>query len=326
MQKLVVLSVLMLILPTLAAVGPAGQNEGNLRLKEVYYNTGPGSEFLTLKNIGPTTQFEDISVSNGRHSIELPNFSLNKSEELVISKNQDYEEIWNKEPDMIWSSDKFTTDNDFELPDEDGEVILKDENIPIDSFYYGDVEPTEIWEGDTTKPLPEGSYAKRRDMEGNDKESWTWEREWMVGHSDFETETISYEGKATAFASPDSSFHSMMTFLDDVNSSLEIGIYQFNSVRIAEKIANLSRNGISVRILVEGDPVQGMSDRSRACLGMIENNGGDVRQITASEYDPYNYYHPKYMIRDNTSVFITSENFVHQVSHLRKVTETGDGE
>ncbi|MEF8836094.1 MAG: phospholipase D-like domain-containing protein, partial [Candidatus Thermoplasmatota archaeon] len=127
---------------------------------------------------------------------------------------------------------------------------------------------------------------------------------------DFKPKTISYEGKATAFTSPDSSFDSMMYFLNHVNSSLDIGIYQLSNVRIAEKVANLSQNGISVRILVEGDPVQGMPQRERACLGIIADSGGEIRKIDESEYDPFDYYHPKYMIRDNSSVFLSTENFV----------------
>jgi len=310
MQKLVVLLVLMLLTPTLAIIGQAEYSEEGLKLKEVYYNTGPGCEYLTLENLGPTTQFEDISISDGYHIIELPDFSLNKSEQIVISKNQEYEEIWRQEPDLMWSCDEVRADNEFELSDESGKVILKTGGIPIDSFYYGDVEPENMWKDDSMESLPEGAYARRRDMNRNDKDSWTWERNWMVGHSDFETELISYEGNATAFTSPDSSYDSMMQYLNSVNSSLDIAIYQINDVRIAKRIANLSRNGVSVRVLVEGEPVQGMSKRGQACLGLIADKGGEIRKITRDEYDPFNYYHPKYMIGDNSSVFLTSENFV----------------
>ncbi|MFW6065064.1 MAG: phospholipase D-like domain-containing protein [Candidatus Natronoplasma sp.] len=310
MQKLVVLSVLILLTPTFSALGQVEQREESLKLKEVYYNTGPGCEFLTLKNIGATSEFDSVSISDGKNSIELPDFSLNSSEKIVIAEDKRYSEIWDEKPDMMWSSDEVNTDENFELSDESGEVILKNDGVPIDSFYYGDIESETMWEGSSTETLPEGAYARRRDMDKNEKESWTWEREWMVGHSDFEAETISYEGNATAFASPDSSFDSMMYFLDNVNSSLDVAVYQFSSIKIAERIANLSQQGISVKILVEGDPVQGMSQRSRACLSLIADNGGEVRKIASSEYDPYNYYHHKYMIRDNSSVFLTSENFV----------------
>jgi len=310
MQKLVVLSVLMLLTPTLALSVQAEQPNESLKLKKVYYNTGPGCEFLTLKNIGPTTRFEDISISDGQNTIELPDFSLNESEQIVISEDQGYGEIWREEPDLMWSDKEMNADNDFELSDESGEVILKENSKPIDAFYYGDVEPEKMWEGNSTESLPEGAYARRKNLEKNEKDSWTWEREWMVGHSDFETKRISYEGKATAFASPDSSYESMMHFLDNVNSSLYIAIYQFTDVRIAERIANLSQNGVSVKILIEGDPVQGMSQRGRSCLALISERGGHVRKITRNEYDPFTYYHPKYMIRDNSSVFLTSENFV----------------
>jgi len=318
MKKLVLLSILILLTPTLTVIGQADPHEESLKLTEVYYNTGPGCEFLTLKNTGSTAKFESISISNGQHTIELPSFSLNQSEQIVISEDERYGEIWQVKPDMMWSSEEIKTDDDFELPDKSGEIILKNNGLSIDSFYYGDVEPEKLWDGNSTESLPEGAYAKRRDLEKNEKDSWTWERKWMVGHSNFETETINYEGKATAFASPDSSYDSMMYFLDNVNSSLEIAIYQFTDVKIAERIANLSKNGVSVKILVEGDPVQGMPKRGLACLGLIAENGGEVKRITSSEYDPFRYYHPKFMIRDNSSVFLTSENFVASSFSLKR--------
>ncbi len=310
MKKLVLLLVLMLFTPTLTVIGQAEPFEGSLKLTEVYYNTGPGCEFLTIKNTGYTAEFESISISNGQHIIELPNFSLNESEQIVIAEDERYGDIWREDPDIVWSEDEVENAEDFELSDESGGVILKDEGLPIDSFYYGDVEPEKMWEGSSMETLPQGAYAKRRDLDKNEKESWTWEREWMVGHSEFQAETINYEGNATAFASPDSSYESIMHFLDNVNSSLDIAIYQISDVRIAERIANLSENGVSVRLLVEGDPVQGMSKRGRDCLGLIAESGGEIRKITRNEYDPFNYYHPKYMVGDNFSVFLTSENFV----------------
>ncbi len=124
--------------------------------------------------------------------------------------------------------------------------------------------------------------------------------------SSFDPESFNYHGNATAFTSPDSSKEAMMNFLDGVNSSLEVGVYQFNDVRIAEKIADLSNAGVSVRVLIEADPVQGMSDRGIASLNYISSEGGEVRTID----DHYEYYHPKYMRRDNSSVFLTSENLV----------------
>jgi len=307
---MVLLLVFILLTPTFAVVGHAEQPNESLKLKKVYYNTGPGCEFLTLENTGHRAEFESISISVDQHTIELPNFSLNRSEQIVISEDQRYEEIWREEPDIILSDEEIEFDNDFELSDESGAVILKEDSKPIDAFYYGDVEPEKIWEGDSTESLPEGAYARRKNLDKNEKDSWTWEREWMVGHSDFDTKSISYEGKATAFASPDSSYDSMMHFLDNVNSSLDIAIYQFTDLRIAERIANLSQDGVSVQILVEGGPVQGMSQRGRACLGLIADSGADIRKISPNEYDPFTYYHPKYMIRDNSSVFLTSENFV----------------
>ncbi len=131
----------------------------------------------------------------------------------------------------------------------------------------------------------------------------------VTDRSDFEAETFEYEGNATVFTSPDSSMDSMNRFLDDVNSSLDVAVYLFNHPRIAERIADLSRQGVSVRVLVENEPVDGLSKGSRSCLDLIDSEGGEVRTIGGEEDEAYSYFHAKYMIKDNSSVMLASENF-----------------
>lgn len=130
------------------------------------------------------------------------------------------------------------------------------------------------------------------------------------GLSDFEVETFNHRGEATVFTSPDSAMDSILYFLDGVNSSLDVAIYLFNHPDIARRIANLSHEGISVRVLIEGYPVNGLSEGSLSCLALINKRGGEVRTMGGDADDTYTYYHPKYMLRDNSSVMFTSENFV----------------
>ncbi len=153
-----------------------------------------------------------------------------------------------------------------------------------------------------------GTAANTESLEGREYETDDYNQPMLKENetSSFEPETFNYRGNATAFTSPDSSKEAMMNFLEGVNSSLEVGVYQFNDVKIAERIADLSDRGVSVRVLIEANPVQGMSKRGIASLNYISKEGGEVRTID----DHYEYYHPKYMRRDNSSVLLTSENLV----------------
>ncbi len=309
MKKLTLILVVMLILPIMP-VSQASGDDG-LKIKEVYYNTGPECEFLTLENWGGERNFEDVTLTNGKEEIQLPDFRLDDTEKLVISEDDEkYEEIWGEKPDLTWDGGSSEIDGEFSLPDERGKLILKRNGDSIDSFYYGEVDEKKSWEGESTEKLPEGTYARRRSQDTDSKEDWEWEREWNVGHSDFEPKEIDYEGEAVAFTSPDSSFNSIMSFLNNVNSSLWISIYKMTDLRIADKIAALSERGVNVKVLAEGSPVNGISKKAEHSLHLIEKSGGEVRLSGKDGYSPYNYLHSKYMVRDNESLFLASENLV----------------
>ncbi len=306
MKKITLLLILMLVLPVLP-VSQAG-GKPSIKITEVYYNTGPGCEFITLQNKGRRKNFEDITLTDGENEINFENIILNKSEKLVISKNDGYEDVWHENPDMTWSNGEL--DGKLSLPDGNGKVILKNSGEVIDSFYYGDIDEGKKWDGEATEKLPEGVYAKRKDIDTNSKEDWNWTREWKVGHSEFESKTFHYEGRAVAFTSPDSSYDSIMSFLEKVDHSLNISIYKLTDLRIAKKIAELSGRGVEVRVLAEGEPVNGIPKKAKYALSLIEDSGGKVRLMGKGEYAPYDYIHSKYMIGDNESLFLATENIV----------------
>ncbi len=291
-----------------------GQENTSLRITEVYYNTGPGSEFLKIENRMDEPFYGDISLSNGESSLRLNKTRLDLDEDLVLAQDDRYEYIWREEPDLIWSNESMIeTEGEFDLDDSSGKVILSVNDEPVDSFYYGDGEDGELWEGKWADRNWKGEYAKRKESEGGNidssKEEWSWERRWMVGHSTFEPEKINYQGYAEAHVAPDSSLNALLRFLNDTESSLHIGIYQLQSLTIAEKIANVSTRGVDVKLLAEGTPVGGIPDSMHYSLSLIEESGADVRITGKDGYSPYNFLHCKYVIRDQDAVLVSTENF-----------------
>ncbi|MEF8873512.1 MAG: phospholipase D-like domain-containing protein [Candidatus Thermoplasmatota archaeon] len=324
MKKLLVYSLVLLILITpltgssfegVQAEGPSlDQEDIGLRITKVYYNTGPGSEFLTIENRAEDPFYGGISLSDGNGSLSLEEVRLDIEERLVLARDHGYEEVWDKSPDLIWSNESAVEmEGDFDLDDSSGKVILSTNDDPIDSFYYGDGEDGELWKGEWVERHWKGEYAKRRELDKeesqNDKEEWSWERRWMVGHSDFEPEEITYEGYAEAYVSPDSSLNSLLNFINETESSLHIAIYQLDSLKIAEKIADVSQRGVDVKVLAEGSPVGAISDSMHYTLSLIKESGAEVRTIGKEGYSPYDFLHCKYVIRDNDSVLVSSENF-----------------
>ncbi len=299
------------------AQDPDPQDQSGLTLTEVYYNTGPGTEFFTIENRGDSNFSGDLFLEVEEGSLTLNNTSLDSGDELTLTRDEQlFEAIWGYEPCMAWSNESSAEiEGSFDLSDDSGKLLLQVDNVILDSFYYGDIDTSrcEIWKGNSTEKLWNGGYAKRReitpDTDEANKEQWEWERRWMVGHSSFEPEFLTYEGYAEVFTAPDNSLDSLIRFLSRTEEQLKISIYQMTSPIITEMIANLSQKGVHVEILAEGVPVGGISEEMHRSLSFIKEKGAEVRTMGKESYSPYNYLHSKYIIRDEEAVLISSENF-----------------
>lgn len=109
---------------------------------------------------------------------------------------------------------------------------------------------------------------------------------------------------AVLFTSPDSSYHTLFEFLNQTRSELLVASYQFNCQYISERIAELAVDGIEVTVLVDGEPVGGLSGSTLSSLTRIQRAGGSVNVISS-----FVHFHGKYIVRDGTHLLMTSENF-----------------
>ncbi len=71
--------------------------------------------------------------------------------------------------------------------------------------------------------------------------------------------------------------------------------------------------GVDVEVLLEGGPVGGISAEEKAAVWRLNQSGIPVYEMTTSEsgHAPYRYDHAKYVVIDDRSVIVTSENFGH---------------
>ncbi len=298
---------------SLLIVSVEGDETGyEVKIIEVYVYSDPGSEYVVLENWGNDTSLRGWKLTNGRASVFLPDIVLEHGERLTLAEDEEgYFELWQRSPDHTWSDGDLERDGYFRLRDTGDDVILKKGDQVIDVFCYGDGEPvTEGWEGSRYGNLGRGEYAKRKSRDTDSVDDWSWTRTWRVGQSNFTTETITAD-QATLFVSPDTSLPVMIEFLENVEHNLVVSVYLLSQPTITDRIANLSQNNVDVRILVEGSPVGGMPDFVRRSLNKIKGNGGEVMVLRAGRYSPYNFFHCKYMIADNSSVLVSSENFVN---------------
>ncbi len=124
----------------------------------------------------------------------------------------------------------------------------------------------------------------------------------------FPITTFNYTGNLTCYCAPDDSYQAFNNLLKTVNDSLYISVYEFQNIHLARSISNLSKNGVQVQLLIESNPVNGISSQEMHCLDIMSSNDVDVKG-TDPEVFKYSYLHSKYIIADNGSVLISSENF-----------------
>jgi len=310
MKRLIAILLVLLFIASQPVIGDiVEEKEPEIKITEVYYKSQPGCEYFVLSNWGKEGQIDELLITDIEGELVIEDIRFKEGEEIVIAADKnDYEDIWYEEPDLLKYED-FETSGNFRLANQEDELLVYVDGDLSDAFYYGDGEGGKGWVGERSPTLGHGSYAKRRDQDTNSAEDWNWSRDWKVGHSDFSSESFSYYGNMTAFTSPDGSYEAVKEFFSGIEESLKVSIYEFRNLHLAESMAEMSDDGIDVKVFAEAVPVGGLSEEVKKCLSKIENSGGDVYLMGKEDFSPYRFLHSKIMIADSESVLISSENF-----------------
>jgi hypothetical protein len=306
-------------------------NERGILITQLFYRASEEAEFFCLYN--PSYSQVDLGgwrVSDGRYtysgSVTFPQgASLGPKDNLYVAGNAlVFYEMMGFYPDFEYGNSSESIHEmlggvppSFAMT-RDEIRLLNEHGILIDLVAYGDSEyEGEGWMGDPVYDVVKGEYLRRNaDGSGvyedtNSSLDWKHARQYKPGQSDFAPQSFSYNGSLTVFASPDSSYETLIHELDLATDSILIGLYEFAHWNLSEKIMEKLISGISVKILMEGSPVGGITDAQKYVLQNIHNNGGEIRfMVTNSTLGPrYKFLHAKYAVVDESSVIISSENW-----------------
>jgi len=209
-----------------------------------------------------------------------------------------------------------------ELRNEGDEVILKDnEGEIIDAVIYDNSNYTDAgWTGLAVKGVKPGIILERDRNETtgqyedtNSSADWDDCRIYVVGQSHFPYETFSFNGNVTVFTSPDSSFRTIANAIDSAQDSIYLNVYQFHNFYLMDHIIAAIERGVEVKIMLEGDPVNGIADEERYIANLTDTAGGKVRFMINDEdggiHDRYAFNHAKYAVIDNESTIVMSGNW-----------------
>lgn len=150
---------------------------------------------------------------------------------------------------------------------------------------------------------------------------WTPRRIPRAGQGAFPIPAATAAG-GTLFVAPDSAFSAVTAFLDAAERTLEINLYLLTHGDVAARVEAAFRRGVAVRLLAEGQPVEGFTAPLQSMMHRLEDAGVQVRLMRAagSGYRRYHYNHAKYAVADGRYVLVMSDNWTHDSLPVRPQT------
>lgn len=293
-------------------------------LVRVYASAARDDEFVEIGNPRPeSVEMSGWSLSDGEGTATFPLASiLPPGGRLLIARNAtSYVEDTLEPADFAFGpGDARQMEGDMlRLADAGDEVVLLETSgTVVDAYVWGDSSYADAgWTGRAAERMGRGEIAVRV-ADGNggwiDRDTahdWEGLRHHRLGQSAFDPAPIELRGATTAVLSPDAGDIPLLRWLGSARATIEVGVYTFQSERIASVLAAAAERGVQVRVLLDGSPVGGVEDDEHRVVGGLLAAGVEVRWLAGGPdiVKRYRYLHAKYAIVDGRAVWIGSENF-----------------
>ncbi len=291
--------------PDMSFLGPAGKRGAWLQLSP------RGSAILAL--CGPERSFGRSAL----HDVVPYNFSSGKSADPSrpsLRKLRDYEEGLELPAGSLWRGAPLMTATNLFLPSPpfspNSRVYSRDRDA------FGQL----LEDSDRAQDWDAGASSSRL---GDDPVH----RVWAAGQSAFTFGPRAGEADVTLTASPESNYAELLRAFAAAQRSIKVSIYYFKQVEIAAALVEAIRRGVDVEVYMEGSVVgvrNGFSDQERYVAKLVEDAGRErsgqsghglgraywIRSDPALHIDDrYTYDHSKYVIIDERSIVVGSENY-----------------
>ncbi|MGD1993640.1 MAG: lamin tail domain-containing protein, partial [Anaerolineae bacterium] len=339
---------LLLALPRLPHVRSASDT---VLITAVFYDTyltGEPDEAFRLTNVGASSiDLTGWEVSDGEGTLPLMG-SLAPGQQIWIAREATaFTAEFGFKPDYEYDADTdpsvpdLTPSGSFELANVGDQVILEDDtDTLVDAVVYAGGSPTGTdWSGAAIAPYDQGyfglegqvlyrelgqatgrpvmdtdtaaDWAQATDDDINAKKvmypGWDLERYFFTA-AFTEPATITYT------VAPDNIYDAVLAQIGRATESIYYEGYTFKNAHLADAIvAQMTAHpGMTVTLLLEGEPVGGVDDQERWICQQIENAGGQVYFMVTDDgndvHDRYNYQHGKWMVIDGELLLTGSEN------------------
>jgi len=251
-------------------------------------------EYLVLSGNNP---LDDITISDNHGGFRFPAGTTIRGSLTIARSAQAYAQSHGRLPDFEWleySPDvpNVINGDPLRMANTGDELVLYEKGTAVQKI---------SWPGD----------VKPREGQIHYLENGTWDRRvLMIGQSRF-TPGVFRNVSVTTFVSPDSSNEVFMEAINNASGTVYVNMYEFSSPSLGASLVAAEARGVDVRVLIEGGPVGGISPSEKSLIWSVNRSGIPVVSMVSSktEHAPYRYDHAKYVIIDNNSLLLTSENF-----------------
>lgn len=261
-------------LPVAAAtIDPPTDIDGP-RIVAVYPNPippGDPGEYVVVTMDTPTV-LEGYTLDDGESTVTLPNRTHEGRVVLTTNPRAVRNQSTGPMPPIVALNGSLSLSNAGER------LVLARNGSVVDTLRYGPTGEGERWENGRAVP---------RGMTG-----------FLPG--------TAVNGSATAFVVPDGPGIPLEAISTATDHILLAG-YTFTSQRVGTALAAAAARGVTVRVLVEGGPVGGVSNRARTVLGWLSQTAVEVR-VLDGPLSRFRFHHAKYLVVDDRSL-VTSENW-----------------
>ena len=292
-----------MLLPCIPPVSGDTVTNGQAVLLTRVCPTYPG-EFVTIMNPGPPIDLQGWRLSDGEGSLTFGRGTpLGTGSALTwCDCPARFQALYPGEACFLRNSSGVLAHGSMRLADQGDEVLLYDaRGALVDALHYGTSEPAVPWNGPPV-PCKKGEMLVRGGQEVGHS-SWgqgtpgSWS---MESTADVEADPILY---------PDMGLTTTVREIDLCQSSLRVAIYLLENWTVAKHLAMAAARGVDVRLLLEGQPVGGISENGAALAYYLQGKGVQVMVMRSSEsFRRYDYLHAKYMVFDARKLLVSSEN------------------
>src|SRR3989454_7457028 len=204
------------------------------------------------------------------------------------------------------------------LADAGDEVVLVDSGgTVVDVYAWGDSSYTGAeWTGRAAERMGRGEVAVRAPdgngawIDRDTADDWEGLRHHRLGQSAFDPRPMELHGATTGVLSPDAGDLPLLSLLGSARATIEVGVYTFQSERIASVLAAAAEREVHVRVLLDGSPVGGVAEDEHRVVGGLLAAGVEVRWLGGGPdiVKRYRYLHAEHAIVDAPVAWRGSRN------------------